>query len=127
MSVRFLVRVVGGVAIGIEVARESNRDSPAGAWKAKVGPDAGSSLASGHFNAAGHATRGGKKEKGPKFRARAWSWPAFQTLVWHGVARDRPKKRRTLLPWVGKGGRLGIANFLALHTSVAPALVFAAE
>jgi len=63
MSVRFLKGV--GVAIGIEVARQSDRNTAAGARKTEVGPDAGSSLASGDFDAAGHATRE-RREKGPR-------------------------------------------------------------
>lgn len=60
MSVWFLKGI--GVAIRVEVARKGDRNTTAGAWKAKVGPDAGSSLAAGHFDAAGHATReGGEK------------------------------------------------------------------
>jgi hypothetical protein len=70
MSIRFLVRV--GVAIRIEVAWQSDRNTATGARKTEVGPDAGSSLASWDFNAAGHATRE-REEKGPRFRARAWS------------------------------------------------------
>jgi hypothetical protein len=71
MSVRFLVRV--GVAIRVEVAWKSDRErSATGARETEVGPKAGSSLASGDFDAAGHATRE-REEKGPRFRARAWS------------------------------------------------------
>jgi hypothetical protein len=62
MPVRFLKGI--GVAIGIKVVGERDGDSTAGARKAKVGPNAGSSLASGDFDAAGHATE--RVEKGPQ-------------------------------------------------------------
>jgi hypothetical protein len=62
VSVRLLEWI--GVAIGVKVAWQCDRDTPAGTRKAEVGPDAGSSLASGDFDAAGHATRG--ERKGPK-------------------------------------------------------------
>jgi hypothetical protein len=59
-----------GVAVGIEISWQRDGHTAARAREAEIGPDAGSSLASGRFDAAGHATKG-REEKGPKFRARA--------------------------------------------------------
>lgn len=63
---RVPVRLLEGVAvaIGIVVARQRDGYAAARAREAKVGQDAGSSLAAGHFNAAGHATKG--ERKGPR-------------------------------------------------------------
>jgi hypothetical protein len=56
VPVGFLV----GIAARIEVAREGDGDAATWARKAEVRPDAGTSLAGG-FDAAGHATKGGKE------------------------------------------------------------------
>lgn len=57
-AVGLLVRV----AVWVVAAREGDGDAAARASEAEVGPEAGSSLAGG-FNAAGHATRGGRRKR----------------------------------------------------------------
>lgn len=44
-----------------QVAGRGYGDAAAGARKAEVGPDAGTSLTSGYFDTAGHGTRGVRK------------------------------------------------------------------
>jgi hypothetical protein len=56
VPVRFLVRI--RVAVGVKVARKSDRHAAARARKGKVRPDAGALLAAGDFDAAGHGPLG---------------------------------------------------------------------
>ena len=51
-------------AVGVEAAWQGDGDAAAWARETKVGPDAGTSLASGDFDAAGHGTRRHKGRKG---------------------------------------------------------------
>jgi hypothetical protein len=63
---------------------------------------------------------GGKKEKGPKFRARAWSWPAFQTLVWHGVARTDQRSDVRCCPGLEKVADWELLTFWRCTPSLHP-------
>jgi hypothetical protein len=75
MSVRFLEGIC--VTTGIVAVREGDGERTAAcAGEAEVGPNAGSSLASGDFDAAGHVPLG-EGRKGPRVRARALSWTVF--------------------------------------------------
>lgn len=64
VSVGFGVWVAGVGAVGVEAAWQGDGDAAAWARETKVGPDAGTSLASGDFDAAGHGTRRHKGRKG---------------------------------------------------------------